>query len=297
MSDTASLQVLHTQIDLDSWHAGEPGTVAFVPTMGALHAGHLALARRARDLADRVIVSIFVNPLQFGAGEDFDSYPRTLDADAAALRDVADAVFAPAVADVYPDGDPRGVPRYAAGPVGETFEGASRPGHFDGMLTVVARLLDMVKPDVAVFGQKDAQQVFLVRRLIAEHFATVSLEVVPTVREADGLAMSSRNRYLSAEERSHALVLSRALALASADPTTALAQMRALIEAEPDVNISYVDAVDASTFRSVAPFAPEAPVAPDARGVDRVAPGTTLTYIVAALVGSTRLLDTVDVTT
>lgn len=288
MSDTACLQVLHTQIDLDSWHAGEPGTVAFVPTMGALHAGHLALVRRARDLADRVIVSIFVNPLQFSAGEDFDSYPRTLDADVAALRDVADAVFAPAISDVYPDGDPRGVPQFTAGPVGETFEGVSRPGHFDGMLTVVARLLDMVKPDVAVFGQKDAQQVFLVRHLIDEHFDTVSLEVVPTVREADGLAMSSRNRYLSAEERSHALVLSRALRLASTDPTTALAQMRALIEAEPEVNISYVDAVDASTFRSVAPVD---------RGVDRVAPGTTLTYIVAALVGTTRLLDTVDVTT
>jgi pantoate--beta-alanine ligase len=146
----------------------------------------------------------------------------------------------------------------------------------------------MVKPDVAIFGQKDAQQVFLVRRLIDEHFDTVSLEVVPTVREADGLAMSSRNRYLSAEERSHALVLSRALALASADPKTALAQMRALIEAEPDVNISYVDVVDASTFRSVEMG--------DLDGKP-VAPGTTLIYIVAALVGSTRLLDTVDVTT
>ena len=288
MPDTVSPHVLHTQADLDSWRARKSGTVAFVPTMGALHDGHLALVRRARELADRVIVSIFVNPLQFGAGEDFDRYPRTLDADVAALRDAADAVFAPAVADVYPGGDPGGVLQYAAGPVGETYEGASRPGHFDGMLTVVARLLDIVKPDVAVFGQKDAQQVFLVRRLIAEHFATVSLEVVPTVREADGLAMSSRNRYLSPDERSHALVLSRALRLASADPTTALAQMRALIEAEPEVNISYVDAVDASTFRSVAP---------DDRGVDRVAPGTTLTYIVAALVGTTRLLDTVDVTT
>ena len=288
MPDTASPHVLHTQADLDSWRASEAGTVAFVPTMGALHHGHLALVHRARELADRVIVSIFVNPLQFGAGEDFDSYPRTLDADVAALRDAADAVFAPAVADVYPGGDPGRVPQYAAGPVGETYEGASRPGHFDGMLTVVARLLDMVKPDVAVFGQKDAQQVFLVRRLIAEHFATVSLEVVPTVREVDGLAMSSRNRYLSADERSHALVLSRALRLASADPKTALAQMRALIDAEPGVNISYVDAVAASTFR---------PDEADAHGEKPLAPGTTLTYIVAALVGTTRLLDTVDVTT
>lgn len=288
MPDTASPQVLHTQVELDSWRARKPGTVALVPTMGALHDGHLALVRRARSLADRVMVSIFVNPLQFGAGEDFDRYPRTLEADVAALRDVADAVFAPAVADVYPGGDPRGVPPYAAGPVGGTFEGAVRPGHFDGMLTVVARLLDMVKPDIAVFGQKDAQQVFLVRRLIAEHFATVSLEVVPTVREADGLAMSSRNRYLSPDERSHALVLSRALRLASADPTTALAQMRALIDAEPDVNISYVDAVDAYTFRSVEL---------DDLGEKPLAPGSTLTYIVAAQVGTTRLLDTVDVTT
>jgi pantoate--beta-alanine ligase len=288
MPDTASPHILHTKAELDSWRARKSGTVAFVPTMGALHDGHLALVRRARELADRVIVSIFVNPLQFGAGEDFDSYPRTLDADVATLRDVADAVFAPAVADVYPGGDPGGVTQYAAGPVGETFEGASRPGHFDGMLTVVARLLDMVKPDVAVFGQKDAQQVFLVRRLMAEHFATVSLEVVPTVREVDGLAMSSRNRYLSPDERSHALVLSRALRLASADPITALAQMRALISAEPDVTISYVDAVDASTFRSVET---------DAHGEKPLAPGSALTYIVAARVGTTRLLDTVDVTT
>ncbi len=259
--------------------------VALVPTMGALHEGHLTLVRRARELADRVVVSIFVNPLQFGAGEDFDKYPRTLEADTAALAGLADEVFAPTVDQVYPgrsDGNVDSVPHFTAGPAGELFEGAARPGHFDGMLTVVARLFDMVRPDVVVFGQKDAQQVFLVRRLIAEHFPGIALEVVPTVRESDGLAMSSRNRYLSAQERTHALALSRALALASGDPATALPVMRAVLEAEPCVALDYLAAVHPDTFMSV-------------DSMDDLAHATHVTYIVAAKVGTTRLLDTVDV--
>ena len=282
----AACELLHSQSDIDLWRARESGTVAFVPTMGALHAGHLELVRRARQRADRVIVSIFVNPLQFGAGEDFATYPRTLDADVTALGDLADAVFAPSVSDVYPGGDPGAVRQFTAGHVGELFEGAARPGHFDGMLTVVARLFEMVMPDITVFGQKDAQQVFLVRRLIAQHFANLVLEVVPTVRESDGLAMSSRNRYLSEEDRNNALVLSRALRFASTNPATALAQMRAVIAAEPGVHISYIDAVDATTFQSV----------DVARAETSGTAGSTLTYIVAARVGTTRLLDTVDVT-
>ena len=272
--------IVHTQAELDAWRAATPGTVAFIPTMGALHKGHVSLVRAARELADRVVVSVFVNPLQFGAGEDFDRYPRTLDADVSALAGVADAVFAPSADDVYPPGFD--VRRFAAGPVGDTFEGAARPGHFDGMLTVVARLFDMVNPDVTIFGQKDAQQVFLVRRLISDHFPNLTFVVAPTIREADGLAMSSRNRYLSAEDRVHARVLSRALQLATANPETSLRQMRAELESEPGVVVDYVAAVDPKTFASVTSSAELAP----SRGV---------TFIIAAKVGSTRLLDTVDV--
>lgn len=272
--------IVHTQAKLDAWRAAMPDTVAFIPTMGALHEGHVSLVRAARELADRVVVSVFVNPLQFGAGEDYDRYPRTLDSDVSALAGFADVVFAPSVDDVYPSG--LEVRRFAAGSVGDTFEGVARPGHFDGMLKVVARLFDMVKPDVTIFGQKDAQQVFLVRRLIAEHFPNLRFVVAPTIREADGLAMSSRNRYLSAEDRVHARVLSRALQLATVNPETSLRQMRAELESEPAVDLDYVAAVDPKTF------------APVSSGAEH-APSHGVTYIIAAKVGSTRLLDTVDV--
>ncbi|MEY2698759.1 MAG: hypothetical protein RL720_715, partial [Actinomycetota bacterium] len=190
--------VLHTVAEMTELRqrlSTEGKTLALVPTMGALHAGHLALVARARELADVVVVSIFVNPLQFGAGEDFDRYPRTLNDDVAALADRADYVFAPDVDEVYPERvGGAAVPAQEAGPVGDTFEGASRPGHFDGVLTVVARLFDIVKPDVAVFGQKDAQQVFLVRDLIQRLKLPIQLEILDTIREPDGLALSSRNR-------------------------------------------------------------------------------------------------------
>ena len=272
--------IAHTQADLDAWRMASTGTVAFIPTMGALHEGHVSLVRAAREVADRVVVSVFVNPLQFGAGEDFDRYPRTLDSDVSALVGVADVVFAPSVDDVYPAG--LEVRRFAAGSVGDTFEGAARPGHFDGMLTVVARLFDMVKPDVTIFGQKDAQQVFLVRRLIADHFPDLTLIVAPTIREADGLAMSSRNRYLSPQERIHARALSRAMLLATDDPESSLSRMRAELETEPGVVVDYVAAVDPETFAPVTSLA-------------ELAPSHDVTYIVAAKVGATRLLDTVDV--
>ncbi|AKZ57224.1 Pantothenate synthetase [Streptomyces ambofaciens ATCC 23877] len=189
------------------------GRRAVVMTMGALHEGHATLIRAARDLVGgdgEVVVTVFVNPLQFGAGEDLDRYPRTLDADLEiAGRAGADAVFAPSVEEVYPGGEPQ--VRVTAGPMGERLEGASRPGHFDGMLTVVAKLLHLTRPDLALYGQKDAQQLALIRRMVRDLNFGVDIVGVPTVREEDGLALSSRNRYLSPQDRRTALALSQAL--------------------------------------------------------------------------------------
>ncbi|MER0244468.1 pantoate--beta-alanine ligase, partial [Streptomyces sp. HSW2009] len=190
-----------------------PGRSAVVMTMGALHAGHATLIRAARArVGDEglVTVTVFVNPLQFGAGEDLDRYPRTLDADLRVAADAgADIVLAPPVHEVYPGGQPE--VRLAAGPMGERYEGASRPGHFDGVLTVVAKLLHLTRPDLAFFGEKDAQQLALIRRMVTDLNFPVQIVGIPTVREGDGLALSSRNRYLSAAERGTALALSRAL--------------------------------------------------------------------------------------
>ncbi|WP_385620948.1 pantoate--beta-alanine ligase [Streptomyces sp. P8-A8] len=189
------------------------GTRAVVMTMGALHEGHATLIRAARAAAGpdgQVVVTVFVNPLQFGEAADLDRYPRTLDADlAVAAAAGADAVFAPSVDEVYPGGEPQ--VRISAGPMGERLEGASRPGHFDGMLTVVAKLLHLTRPDVAFFGQKDAQQLALIRRMVRDLNFPVEIAGVETVREPDGLALSSRNRFLDAEERHTALALSKAL--------------------------------------------------------------------------------------
>ncbi|MFG3247481.1 pantoate--beta-alanine ligase [Streptomyces sp. NPDC048187] len=189
------------------------GRRAVVMTMGALHEGHATLIRTAREIAGadgEVVVTVFVNPLQFGAGEDLDRYPRTLDADLEiAGRAGADAVFAPSVDEVYPGGEPQ--VRVTAGPMGERLEGASRPGHFDGMLTVVAKLLHLTRPDLALYGQKDAQQLALIRRMVRDLNFGVEIVGVPTVREEDGLALSSRNRFLSTAERRTALALSQAL--------------------------------------------------------------------------------------
>lgn len=257
----------------------DAGRVAFVPTMGALHDGHLALVRRAVDLADTVVVSIFVNPLQFGEGEDFERYPRDLDTDRAALPDGA-IVFAPEVDELYPTGD--ALVRVTAGPVGDLFEGASRPGHFDGMLTVVAKLLNIVTPHVVVFGQKDAQQVHLVSQMVHDLNLPVAVDVVRTVRDRDGLALSSRNRFLDAEQRRLALTLSRSLAAAALAPTTresALAAALAVFDAEPTVDLDYFELVEPASFR---------PVADDFVG--------TTTAIVAARVGSTRLIDNAPIT-
>jgi pantoate--beta-alanine ligase len=250
------------------------GPVAFVPTMGALHDGHLALVRRAGELAGTVVVSIFVNPLQFGVSEDLDRYPRDLAADLAVLPDDV-LVFAPPVAELYPGGASGTL--VTAGEAGSRFEGASRPGHFDGMLTVVAKLLNIVRPDTVVVGQKDAQQVFLVQRMVRDLDVPVVVDVVETVREPDGLALSSRNRYLDPRQRRAALALSRSLAAAAAseaDRTSALIAAREVLNDESGIDVDYVELVDPATFL---------PVPDDYRG--------PATAIVAARVGTTRLID------
>ncbi len=261
--------------------ASAPG-IALVPTMGALHDGHLSLVRRARELAGTVVVSIFVNPLQFGAGEDLDAYPRTLDADLAALAaEGVEYVFAPTAREMYPFGPSE--TRVSAGHIGTLLEGATRPGHFDGMLTVVAKLFNIVRPDVAVFGQKDAQQVFLVRRMVAELNLPLTIEVVPTVREADGLALSSRNRFLDAGARRAALALSSALQAADAAASEGLVELLAEATANfgdhDDVTLDYLVVVDPASFL---------PVDEHFRG-----PATAL---VAARVGATRLIDNTPIT-
>ena len=237
------------------------GRVAVVMTMGALHEGHAALVDAAREQADSVIATIFVNPLQFGANEDLAKYPRTLDDDLAILEERGvDVVFTPTPDVVYPN-DP--IVRVSAGSLGDVFEGASRPGHFDGVLTVVLKLMNLTQPDVALFGQKDAQQLAAIRRMVADLDVPVSVVAVPTVREPDGLALSSRNRYLSAEQRETALLLSKALQ--TRDPQKG----RALFDGQP-ADLDYLERVDSTTFEA----------APD---------GDLL--VIAAKVGTTRLID------
>ncbi|WP_326698204.1 pantoate--beta-alanine ligase [Streptomyces sp. NBC_01754] len=213
MTTTAPTTLLHTAAELDALARPAGARRAVAMTMGALHDGHATLIRAAREAVGpdgQVVVTVFVNPLQFGEAADLDRYPRTLDADLAVASGAgADAVFAPSVGEVYPGDDPQ--VRITAGPMGERLEGASRPGHFDGMLTVVAKLLHLTRPDAAFFGQKDAQQLALVRRMARDLNFGVDIVAVPTVRDPDGLALSSRNRFLTPGERRTALALSRAL--------------------------------------------------------------------------------------
>ena len=256
-------------------------TVALVPTMGALHEGHLALVERAQATADIVVVSIFVNPMQFGAGEDLDRYPRTLEADTEKLDAAGVAVvFAPTAAEMYPTGATRTTVN--AGDVGLRFEGRIRRGHFDGVLTVVAKLLNIVRPDVIVFGEKDAQQVFLVRRMIVDLDIPVAVEAVPTVRENDGLALSSRNRYLDAGERIAAVALSRALeaaeSAADGGVDAVLAACQSVLTPDTGVDLDYLAVVSPDTFQ---------PVDEGHRGRALV--------LVAAKVGDTRLIDNATV--
>ncbi|MFN2309433.1 MAG: pantoate--beta-alanine ligase [Gammaproteobacteria bacterium] len=208
MLQTDSIEVLRAT--LAQWRA-EGARIAFVPTMGNLHAGHLRLIEVARERAERVVASIFVNPLQFGPEEDFARYPRTLEADCAGLRSRGtDLVFTPEVATVYPQPLEQ-MTRVSVPLLGDVLEGASRPGHFDGVTTVVARLFNLVQPACAVFGEKDYQQLCLIRRMVADLGWPIDIIGVPTVREADGLAMSSRNAYLSVQARGIAPLLARTL--------------------------------------------------------------------------------------
>ncbi|MFK4269695.1 pantoate--beta-alanine ligase [Streptomyces milbemycinicus] len=262
-----------------------PGRVAVVMTMGALHEGHASLIRAARARVGAkgvVTVTVFVNPLQFGAGEDLDRYPRTLDADLeVAAAAGADIVFAPPVEEVYRGGEPR--VRMTAGDMGERYEGASRPGHFDGVLTVVAKLLHLTRPDVAFFGEKDAQQLAVIRRMVLDLDFPVEIVGAPTVREIDGLALSSRNRYLSPQERTTALALSRALFAgrdAGRDPAAVRSAARAVLDEaaslQPPLDLDYLALVDPLDFTEV----------PDDHTGEAV-------LAVAAKVGSTRLIDNV----
>ncbi|MCU1550746.1 MAG: pantoate--beta-alanine ligase [Glaciihabitans sp.] len=251
--------------------------VVLVPTLGALHDGHLALISRALELGSTVIVSIFVNPLQFGPNEDLDKYPRTLDADLDLLGIAGvQYVFAPTVEEMYPHGATS--THVVAGQVGGLYEGRSRPGHFDGVLTVVAKLLNIVRPAVVMFGQKDAQQVFLVRRMIEDLNIPVRVEVVETVREDSGLALSSRNRFLDAKETRAARTLSLALeaAASSADRgvDAALAAAQGTLMGEPLVSLDYLKIVNPETFLPA----------------DDGYCGPALALI-AARVGTTRLID------
>jgi pantoate--beta-alanine ligase len=253
------------------------GRVGLVPTMGALHDGHVSLMAEARThLApgDALVVSVFVNPLQFGPGEDLDRYPRTFDADLERCAGAGvDVVIAPSVDEVYPGGEPQ--VSVEPGPLGTVLEGATRPRHFRGVLTVVAKLFGLVQPDLAVFGQKDYQQLVLIRRMVADLCLPVEVLGAPTVREHDGLALSSRNHYLSEAERGRALVLSRALrAAVEAGPRggdAALAAAHAVLDEAPGIELDYL--------ALTAPDLAEAPAAGEAR------------VLVAARVGSTRLID------
>ena len=269
-----------TREHLAAVRAALPGRVSVVMTMGALHDGHARLMDVARDQAEHVLVTIFVNPRQFGANEDLDRYPRTLDADLEVCKARGvDVVFAPGVEEVYPAEEQ--VPLVFAGELGDILEGAHRPGHFDGVVTVVSRLLDLTRPDVAVFGEKDAQQLAVIRQMVASQGRAVEVVGVPTVREPDGLAMSSRNRYLSGAERESALTISRALKAGvdqgSRGPRAVLEAARAALAAAPEVVLDYLVVVDAESW-------------------DRPSDRTTFGKIlVAARVGSTRLIDNMEV--
>ena len=205
------MRTLNTADDLRAWREEAVGTVGLVPTMGNLHAGHMALVATARANCDRVVVSVFVNPLQFGPGEDLDSYPRTLEADIAALENAGvDAVFAPSVAQMYPHGGEIATTVRVRG-ITDMLCGSRRPGHFEGVATIVTKLLNLVLPDRAFFGEKDFQQIAVIRRMVEDLCMGVQIVGVPTVREADGLARSSRNQYLNADERRRAPTLAAAL--------------------------------------------------------------------------------------
>lgn len=255
-------------------------SVGFVPTMGALHKGHGALIATAAEHHAEVVVSVFVNPTQFGPHEDFERYPRNLDRDVQIIREYGGtAVFAPSVGEMYPAGI---LATIHAGPLGEPLEGRHRPGHFDGVATVVHRLLDIVRPDVAYFGAKDFQQTLVIKAMVEREQLPTGITVLPTVREPDGLAMSSRNAYLTAEQRTKATVLWRALVAAQAAITAGKRQaldieqaMLSVLSTVQELDVDYAVAVNAADLSSVAEFTT----------------GQSVACLIAARLGTTRLID------
>jgi pantoate--beta-alanine ligase len=269
--------VVRTRAELAAARADMKGVVGVVMTMGALHSGHTRLLRAAREQADHVVMTLFVNPLQFGPNEDFGRYPRTFERDLEiAAAEGVDVVFAPSPAEMYPNGEP--AVRVSPGPLGEVLEGASRPGFFHGVLTVVLKLLHLTRPDVAYFGEKDYQQLILIRSMVRDLDLEIEIRGVPTVREPDGLALSSRNRYLAPSERETALVLSRGLragADAATGPDATLAAARKELEQIRGLDVDYLVLTD-----------------PDLGPPPEHGPARLL---VAARVGTTRLIDNVPV--
>jgi pantoate--beta-alanine ligase len=277
---------VHTAADLRArireWRARE-NRIAFVPTMGNLHAGHLRLVRHARASADRVVVSVFINPMQFGPDEDFATYPRTLEADRAALMEAdTDLLFIPDVEVMYPRG-PEQMTRVEVPALGGILCGASRPGHFDGVTTVVAKLFNLVQPDTAVFGEKDYQQLVIIRRMVADLNMPVGIEGVATVREPDGLAMSSRNSYLQAGERAIAPRLYRQLS-----------ELRErLVAGERDYA-----AVERSALEALAGDGFEPEYVSIRRAADLAPPSNAneaLRALAAVRLGTTRLIDNIEI--
>ncbi len=278
--DPAGPVLVRTRAELVRARAALPGPVAVVMTMGALHVGHAALVDEARRRAASVLVTVFLNPLQFGEDADLSAYPRTLDADLALLGEHGvELVFAPGVDDVYPGGPPSVT--VSAGPLGDVLEGAARPGHFDGVLTVVAKLVGLTRPDVLLFGRKDAQQLLLVTRMVADLDLGVEVVGVPTVRDADGLALSSRNTHLRAEDRGVATTLVTALRAGAAAATGGPGEVRAaalgVLEAQEGLSVDYLALADPATLAEVG----------------HGATGPAL-LAVAARVGATRLIDNVE---
>jgi pantoate--beta-alanine ligase len=286
----ARAELAAAQGELAADRGAAAGSVGVVMTLGALHAGHAALLRAARAEADRVLVTIFVNPLQFGPTEDLHRYPRTLESDLAVCREAGvDLVFAPAPAEIYPHGEP--MVRIDPGPAGQVLEGASRPGHFAGVLTVVHKLLQLTRPDLAFFGEKDYQQLTLVRAMVRDLDLPVRVVAVPTVREPDGLAYSSRNRFLSPAQRAAAGSLPAALRAGAAAAAAGASPDRvrdAAGGALAGLDLDYL----AVTDRVLRPLAeplgsPAGPVVPVP--ADRVA-----RLLVAARAGTTRLIDNTE---
>jgi pantoate--beta-alanine ligase len=249
------MKVIEKITDIRKWRRQLKGQVGFVPTMGYLHDGHLSLVKQAKEETDTVVVSIFVNPTQFGPKEDFKSYPHDIKRDLAMLKPLTDVVFLPADNEIYPEGfDTWIVP----GDITERLEGAARPGHFRGVATVVAKLLNIVQPDRAYFGQKDAQQVAVIKKMVADLDMNLEIVACPTVREPDGLAMSSRNIYLSREQRRAATVLYRALTLAQElweqsekEAGVIRHEMTELVEKESLADISYISIAHPGTLKEM----------------------------------------------